>query len=205
MREQSRCLFRTRALHNREGYGIRRFVAERNAQSQRQQQRKYKYPEHDFRFTLQFQHARAEQVRISGPAAVASRWVVLRRLSGGYWRFLSNTHSLFLKPQLSDKSHTANFSVNHSSANNRSVTAASTRSGTRAALPSERPRVLKLSVLLTDHEFAIALSNCQRWDSLIQRYRELSNQISVLLFVQSQVDMHDFIAGCNHGSEIGPL
>src|SRR5579872_2280858 len=81
--------------HNSDSRCIGGFVAEGDTQSERQQQREYEYPEDDFRFALELEHARRQQVGIAGPAAIAA-WR-RRHLSGGDRCFLGDAHR-YLRP-----------------------------------------------------------------------------------------------------------
>src|SRR5712671_5839668 len=85
-------LLRTYSRHYRNRRRIGGLIAESDAEARRQQQGKYEYPEDNLRFALQFQHARAEEMKIPGPAPVSPCRIFPRNLSLRDWSLFSNTH-----------------------------------------------------------------------------------------------------------------
>src|SRR5712672_3929125 len=90
--QQCLSLLRTHSRHYRNRRRIGGLIAESDAEARRQQQGKYEYPEDNLRFALQFQHARAEEVKIPGPAPVSPCRIFPRNLSLRDWSLFSNTH-----------------------------------------------------------------------------------------------------------------
>src|SRR6266567_5742962 len=82
---------RLAARNNRDAHCISRLVTEGNPQTKREQQGKHENPEDNFRFALEFEHARHEQMAVARPTSVSSRWTELRRICS-YWCFLRDVH-----------------------------------------------------------------------------------------------------------------
>src|SRR5579863_3246192 len=84
-------ILRAGSLDDRDGDGISRLVAERDAQSEGEQQREHEHPEHDLRFALEFEQARGKQVAIARPAPVSGRETE-RTLDRGSRSFVCDVH-----------------------------------------------------------------------------------------------------------------
>src|ERR1700691_634992 len=208
---------------------MRRFITECNPEPQRQQQRKHKYPEHDFRFSLQLEHARAQKVKVSRPPPISPLRILPRRPFFYNGRLLCDAHKLnptrFVIPSrardLGSRQHCSSWlyrqiprSLAPLGMTTRKGCAATETTLSRLRFPliqkcqqrlrSERPRVLEFAVLLADHQFAVALGYREGRNAFVQRHIELLYQIGILLFIVSQVNMHNLIARHNR-CKVGPM